>query len=137
MLPNMYKIAGEQLPGVFHVGARTVQPCTNLPSVALTLCPLARLALHFSQKATSGRLWIWLPVAHLAAVRARFRVNFFDGFRTSHEISEGCCFGITLMAECDGLSGIPRLCTEPKIQARGSHGTAISSSNIARHATGL
>lgn len=90
MLPNMYKIAGELLPGVFHVSAR-----------ALAAHALSIFGDHQDVMACRQTGWILLaessvqevmdlaPVAHLTAIKASLPVlNFFDGFRTSHEVQK-------------------------------------------------
>ena len=90
MIPNLYKIAGEQLPGVFNVAARAIA------SHALSIfgdhsdvyacrqtgaCMLASGSVQEVMDLT--------PVAHLAAMKGRLPfINFFDGFRTSHEIQK-------------------------------------------------
>jgi len=90
MLPNMYKIAGELLPGVFHVAARA------LASHALSIFGdhqdvMAARATGFALLA-SGSVQESMDlagVAHLAAIKGRVPfVHFFDGFRTSHEIQK-------------------------------------------------
>jgi pyruvate-ferredoxin/flavodoxin oxidoreductase len=90
MIPNMYKIAGELLPGVFHVSARTVA------SHALSIFGdhsdvMACRQTGFALLATGSVQEILdiAPVAHLAAIRTRVPfLHFFDGFRTSHEIQK-------------------------------------------------
>ena len=90
MLPNMYKIAGELLPGVFHVSAR-----------ALAAHALSIFGDHQDVMAARQTGWILLAessvqevmdlsaVAHLTAIKASLPVlNFFDGFRTSHEVQK-------------------------------------------------
>ena len=90
MIPNLYKVAGEQLPGVFNVAARTIA------SHALSIfgdhsdvyacrqtgaCMLASGSVQEVMDLT--------PVAHLAALKGKLPlINFFDGFRTSHEIQK-------------------------------------------------
>ncbi|MCI6237449.1 MAG: pyruvate:ferredoxin (flavodoxin) oxidoreductase [Porcincola intestinalis] len=90
MIPNLYKIAGERLPGVFDVSARAVA------SHALSIfgdhsdvyacrqtgaCMLCESSVQEVMDLT--------PVAHLAAIEGRLPfINFFDGFRTSHEIQK-------------------------------------------------
>lgn len=90
MIPNLYKIAGEQLPGVFHVAARTV--ATHALSIfgdhsdiyACRQTGVAMLASGSVQEAMD-----LAPVAHLAAVRGKLPfIHFFDGFRTSHEMQK-------------------------------------------------
>ena len=90
MIPNLYKVAGERLPGVFNVSARA------LASHALSIfgdhsdvyacrqtgaCMLCESSVQEVMDLT--------PVAHLSAIKGRLPfINFFDGFRTSHEIQK-------------------------------------------------
>ena len=88
MIPNMYKIAGELLPAVFHVPARTVA------SHALSIFGdhsdvMACRQTGFAMLCESNPQEVMdlSPVAHLSAIRGRVPfLNFFDGFRTSHQI---------------------------------------------------
>jgi pyruvate-ferredoxin/flavodoxin oxidoreductase len=90
MIPNMYKIAGELLPGVLHVSARTVA------SHALSIFGdhsdvMACRQTGFAMLATGSvqEILDLAPVAHLAAIKSRVPfLHFFDGFRTSHEIQK-------------------------------------------------
>ncbi len=90
MIPNMYKMAGELLPGVFHVTARTL--ATHALSIfgdhsdiyATRQTGFALLAASSVQEAHD-----LAGVAHLSALRGRIPfLHFFDGFRTSHEIQK-------------------------------------------------
>ena len=90
MIPNMYKIAGELLPTVFHVSARTV--ATHALSIfgdhsdvmAVRQTGFAMLASNSVQEVMDLAL-----VAHLATLKSSIPfVHFFDGFRTSHEIQK-------------------------------------------------
>lgn len=90
MIPNMYKIAGEQLPAVFYVSARTI--ATHALSIFgdqsdIYACrPTGFSMLCFSNPQEIMDL---APVGHLAALDAKVPfINFFDGFRTSHEIQK-------------------------------------------------
>src|SRR5699024_10758639 len=87
MLPNMYKIAGELLPGVFHVAARAV--ATNALNIFGDHSDvMATRQTGFCMLAESGvqQVMDLSAVAHLAAVEGSLPfLNFFDGFRTSHE----------------------------------------------------
>jgi len=90
MIPNMYKIAGELLPGVFHVSARTLASHTlcifgdHQDVMATRQTGFAMLAEGSVQEVMD-----LAAVAHLTAIKARIPfVNFFDGFRTSHEIQK-------------------------------------------------
>ena len=90
MLPNMYKIAGELLPGVFHVAARA------LASHALSIFGdhqdvMAARASGFALLASGSvqEAMDLAGVAHLSAIKGRVPfVHFFDGFRTSHEVQK-------------------------------------------------
>ncbi len=90
MIPNMYKIAGELLPCVFHVAART------LASHALSIFGdhqdvMSARATGFAQLSTASvqEVMDLAGVAHLATIKSRVPfIHFFDGFRTSHEIQK-------------------------------------------------
>ena len=90
MIPNMYKIAGELLPGVFHVSARA------LAAQALSIFGdhqdvMATRQTGFAMLASGSvqEVMDLSAVAHLTALKSRIPfVNFFDGFRTSHEIQK-------------------------------------------------
>lgn len=90
MIPNMYKIAGELLPGVFHVAARTVAThalCIfgdHSDVMAARQTGFAMLASGSVQEVMDLG-----GIAHLASIKSRIPfVHFFDGFRTSHEIQK-------------------------------------------------
>ncbi|MBN2777501.1 MAG: pyruvate:ferredoxin (flavodoxin) oxidoreductase [Bacteroidales bacterium] len=90
MIPNMYKISGELLPGVFHVSAR------SLAAQALSIFGdhsdvMSTRQTGFAMLATGSVQQIMdiAPIAHLAAIKSRVPfMHFFDGFRTSHEIQK-------------------------------------------------
>ena len=90
MIPNMYKISGELLPGVFHVSAR------SLAAQALSIFGdhsdvMSTRHTGFAMLATGSVQEIMDigGVAHLAAIKARIPfLHFFDGFRTSHEVQK-------------------------------------------------
>lgn len=90
MLPNMYKIAGELLPGVFHVAARTV--ATHALSIFGDHSDvMAARSTGFAELSTGSvqEVMDLAAVAHLAAIKSRVPfLHFFDGFRTSHEIQK-------------------------------------------------
>ncbi|MCQ2140653.1 MAG: pyruvate:ferredoxin (flavodoxin) oxidoreductase, partial [Bacteroidales bacterium] len=90
MIPNMYKIAGEMLPAVFHVSARALASHAlsifgdHQDVMACRQTGFAMLASGSVQEAQD-----MAAVAHLAAIKASMPfVHFFDGFRTSHEIQK-------------------------------------------------
>ena len=90
MIPNLYKVAGEQLPGVFNVSARA------LASHALSIfgdhsdvyaCRQTGAAMLC--ESSVQEVMDLTPVAHCAALEGKIPfINFFDGFRTSHEIQK-------------------------------------------------
>ncbi|MBQ0016381.1 MAG: pyruvate:ferredoxin (flavodoxin) oxidoreductase [Bacteroidales bacterium] len=90
MIPNMYKIAGELLPAVFHVTAR------SLAAQALSIFGdhadvMATRQTGFAMLASNSvqEVMDLTPVAHLSAIKGHVPfMNFFDGFRTSHEIQK-------------------------------------------------
>lgn len=90
MIPNMYKIAGELLPAVFHVSARVVG--TNAISIFGDHSDvMATRQTGFALLAESSvqQVMDLAAVAHLSAIKGRVPfLNFFDGFRTSHEIQK-------------------------------------------------
>jgi pyruvate-ferredoxin/flavodoxin oxidoreductase len=90
MIPNMYKIAGELLPGVFHVSARTVG--ANAISIFGDHSDvMATRQTGFALLAESSvqQVMDLAAVAHLSAIKGRVPfLNFFDGFRTSHEVQK-------------------------------------------------
>jgi pyruvate-ferredoxin/flavodoxin oxidoreductase len=90
MIPNMYKIAGELLPGVFHVSARALSAHAlsifgdHSDVMAARQTGFALLASNSVQEAVDLAL-----VAHLSAIESSLPfLHFFDGFRTSHEIQK-------------------------------------------------
>ncbi len=87
MIPNMYKIAGELLPSVFHVSARTIAThslCIFGDHSDVMACRQTGFAML--AEGSVQEVMDLSAVAHLAAIEARVPfINFFDGFRTSHE----------------------------------------------------
>ena len=90
MIPNMYKIAGEFLPCVFHVSARTLAShalCIFGDHQDVMSCRQTGFAML--AEGSVQEVMDLAGVAHLATIKARVPfVNFFDGFRTSHEIQK-------------------------------------------------
>ena len=90
MIPNLYKVAGEQLPGVFHVSARAL--ATHALSIFgdhsdVYSCRQTGAAMLC--ESSVQEVMDLAPVAHCAALKGQLPViNFFDGFRTSHEIQK-------------------------------------------------
>ena len=90
MIPNMYKIAGELLPAVFHVSARTVASHTlNIFGDHSDVMACRQTGFAMLAESNVQEVMDLSPVAHLAAIKGRVPfVNFFDGFRTSHELQK-------------------------------------------------
>ncbi|MCH3942932.1 MAG: pyruvate:ferredoxin (flavodoxin) oxidoreductase [Atopobiaceae bacterium] len=90
MIPNMYKIAGEQLPGVFHVSARTVAShALNIFGDHSDVMACRQTGFAMLAEGNVQEVMDLAPVAHLSAIKGSVPfLNFFDGFRTSHEIQK-------------------------------------------------
>ena len=90
MIPNMYKIAGELLPSVFHVSARTVATqALNIFGDHSDVMACRQTGFAMLAESNPQEVMDLAPVAHLATVEGRVPfINFFDGFRTSHEIQK-------------------------------------------------
>ena len=90
MIPNMYKIAGEKLPSVFHVSARSLAG-NSLSIFGDHMDVMACRQTGFAMlcEGSVQEVMDLAPVAHLATLKSRIPfLNFFDGFRTSHEIQK-------------------------------------------------
>ncbi|MBQ6439725.1 MAG: pyruvate:ferredoxin (flavodoxin) oxidoreductase, partial [Mogibacterium sp.] len=127
MIPNMYKIAGELLPAVFHVSARTVSThALNIfgdhsDGYACRQTGFAMLAESNVQEVMDLG-----PVAHLAAIEGRVPfLNFFDGFRTSHEIQKVAVWDYEDLKEMCDMEAVKKFrdaCLNPDHpHLRGSH----------------
>lgn len=90
MIPNMYKIAGENLPAVFHVSARTVAShALNIFGDHSDVMACRQTGFGMLAEGNVQEVMDLSPVAHLSAIEGKVPfVNFFDGFRTSHEIQK-------------------------------------------------
>ena len=90
MIPNMYKIAAEQLPCVFHVSARTVSTqALNIFGDHSDVMACRQTGFAMLCEGNVQEVMDLSPVAHLAALEGKVPfINFFDGFRTSHEIQK-------------------------------------------------
>ena len=90
MIPNMYKIAGEQLPCVFDVSARTVATQSlNIFGDHSDVYACRQTGFAMLAETNPQEVMDLSPVAHLAALEGKVPfINFFDGFRTSHEIQK-------------------------------------------------
>lgn len=90
MIPNMYKIAGELLPGVFHVSSRVVGAnAINIFGDHSDVMATRQTGFALLAESSVQQVMDLAAVAHLAAIKGRVPfLNFFDGFRTSHEIQK-------------------------------------------------
>ena len=90
MIPNMYKIAGELLPGVFHVTARALASHTlSIFGDHSDIMACRQTGFAMLGEGNVQEVMDLAPVPHLAAIKGRVPfLNFFDGFRTSHEIQK-------------------------------------------------
>ncbi|WP_313134229.1 pyruvate:ferredoxin (flavodoxin) oxidoreductase [Anaerocolumna sp.] len=90
MIPNMYKIAGEQLPCVFDVSARTVATHSlNIFGDHSDVYACRQTGFAMLAESNPQEVMDLSPVAHLATIEGKVPfINFFDGFRTSHEIQK-------------------------------------------------
>ena len=90
MIPNMYKLAGEFLPAVFHVSARTLAThALNIFGDHSDVMSCRQTGFAMLAESNPQEVMDLSPVAHLAAIKSRVPfLNFFDGFRTSHEIQK-------------------------------------------------
>ena len=90
MIPNMYKIAGELLPGVFHGSARALAAqALSIFGDHADVMSARQTGFALLAESSVQEVMDLAPVAHLAALKGRVPfLNFFDGFRTSHEIQK-------------------------------------------------
>jgi pyruvate-ferredoxin/flavodoxin oxidoreductase len=90
MIPNMYKIAGELLPGVFHVSARTLAAhALSIFGDHSDIYACRQTGFAFLASGSVQEIMDLAGVAHLTAIKSRIPfVHFFDGFRSSHEVQK-------------------------------------------------
>ncbi|QKO15581.1 Pyruvate-flavodoxin oxidoreductase [Dickeya solani] len=90
MIPNLYKIAGELLPAVFHVSARALATSSlNIFGDHQDVMAVRQTGCAMLAESSVQQVMDLSAVAHLAAIKGRVPfINFFDGFRTSHEIQK-------------------------------------------------
>ncbi|NLK23517.1 MAG: pyruvate:ferredoxin (flavodoxin) oxidoreductase [Clostridiales bacterium] len=90
MIPNMYKISGELLPGVFHVSARALATSAlNIFGDHQDVMATRQTGFAMLAEGSVQEVMDLSAVAHLSAIKSRVPfLNFFDGFRTSHEIQK-------------------------------------------------
>ena len=101
MIPNTYKISGELLPGVFHVSARTVAShALNIFGDHSDVMACRQTGFAMLAEGNVQEVMDLAAVAHLAAIEGRVPfLNFFDGFRTSHEIQKVAIWDYDDLAE--------------------------------------
>ncbi len=90
MIPNLYKVAGEHLPGVFHVSARAIAShALNIFGDHSDVYACRQTGCAMLCESSVQEVMDLTPVAHCAALEGKIPfINFFDGFRTSHEIQK-------------------------------------------------
>ena len=127
MIPNMYKIAGELLPAVFHVSARTVAAQSlNIFGDHSDVYACRQTGFAMLAETNVQEVMDLGAVAHLAAIEGRVPfINFFDGFRTSHEIQKIAIWDyedLKEMVNMDAVKAFREHSLNPERPAmRGSH----------------
>ena len=127
MIPNMYKIAGELLPCVFHVSARTVAAqALNIFGDHSDVYACRQTGFAMLCETNVQEVMDLGAVAHLAAIEGRVPfINFFDGFRTSHEIQKIAIWDyddLKEMVNMDAVDAFRKHSLNPERPAmRGSH----------------
>ena len=127
MIPNMYKIAAEQLPSVFHVSARTVSThALNIFGDHSDVYACRQTGFAMLCETNPQEVMDLAPVAHLAALEGKVPfINFFDGFRTSHEIQKIAVWDFEDLKELcpmDAVKAFKEHALNPEHPAmRGSH----------------
>ena len=108
MIPNMYKIAGELLPAVFHVSARTVAThALNIFGDHSDVYACRQTGFAMLCETNPQEVMDLSPVAHLAAIEGKVPfLNFFDGFRTSHEIQKVACWDYADLKEMCNMKAV-------------------------------
>ncbi|ERI99240.1 pyruvate synthase [Clostridium sp. ATCC 29733] len=127
MIPNMYKIAGELLPAVFHVSARTVAShALNIFGDHSDVYACRQTGFAMLAETNPQEVMDLGAVAHLAAIKGRVPfINFFDGFRTSHEIQKIAIWDyedLKDMVDMDAVAAFRQRALNPEHPTmRGSH----------------
>ena len=141
MIPNMYKMAGELLPGVFHVSARTVSThALNIFGDHSDVMACRQTGFAMLAEGNVQEVMDLAPVAHLAAIEGKTPfLNFFDGFRTSHEIQKVATWDYDDLAEMCDMEAVQPSAITPSTRSTPPLAApmrmAISSSSTARPAT--
>ena len=108
MIPNMYKIAGEQLPAVFHVSARSVAThALNIFGDHSDVMACRQTGFAMLAESNVQEVMDLSCVAHLAAIEGKVPfLNFFDGFRTSHEIQKVAVWDYADLADMCNMEAV-------------------------------
>ena len=127
MIPNMYKLAGELMPTVFHVSARTVAThALNIFGDHSDVMACRQTGFAMLCESNPQEVMDLGAVAHLAAIKGRVPfINFFDGFRTSHEIQKIAIWDnedLADMVDMDAVEAFRKRALNPERPVmRGSH----------------
>ena len=127
MIPNMYKLSGELLPAVFHVSARTVAThALNIFGDHSDVMACRQTGFAMLAESNVQEVMDLGAVAHLAAIKGRVPfLNFFDGFRTSHEIQKIAIWDnddLADMVDMDAVDAFRKRALNPEHPVmRGSH----------------
>ncbi len=127
MIPNMYKIAGELLPSVFHVSARCVAShALNIFGDHSDVYACRQTGFAMLAETNTQEVMDLGAVAHLATIKSRVPfINFFDGFRTSHEIQKIKIWDyedLKEMCDMDAVAAFRKRALNPERPVmRGSH----------------
>ncbi len=127
MIPNMYKIAGELLPSVFHVSARCVAShALNIFGDHSDVYACRQTGFAMLAESNPQEVMDLGAVAHLATIKGRVPfINFFDGFRTSHEIQKIQVWDfddLKEMCDMDAVAAFRKRALNPEHPVmRGSH----------------
>ncbi len=127
MIPNMYKIAAEQLPCVLHVSARTVAThALNIFGDHSDVMACRQTGFAMLAEGNVQEIMDLSAVAHLSAIKGKVPfINFFDGFRTSHEVQKVAVWDyddLAEMCDMDAVAAFRAHALNPEHPAmRGSH----------------
>ena len=127
MIPNMYKIAGELLPSVFHVSARCVAShALNIFGDHSDVYACRQTGFAMLAETNTQEVMDLGAVAHLASIKGRVPfINFFDGFRTSHELQKIAVWDfedLKEMCDMDAVEAFRKRALNPERPVmRGSH----------------
>ena len=120
MIPNMYKLSGELLPGVFHVTARSLAyHALSIFGDHSDVMACRQTGFAMLSSASVQEVMDLALVTHLSSIKSSLPfLHFFDGFRTSHEVQKVETIDYEDMAK---LCGVPRTCDEPGAPTSAGH----------------